>query len=58
MGASQLSDLCRQLEALASDGNLETASELSENIGKEYDKVAAALTADGEGNILAESSIA
>lgn len=44
MGAARLSDLCRQLEIDAGDGNLETGPALLADIRSEFRIVAAALT--------------
>lgn len=58
MGASRLSELCRQLEAVAGEGNLETGSALFEEIRSEFESVAVALTGDGENDIWTERSTA
>lgn len=58
MGASRLSDLCRQLEAAAGEGNLETGSALFSEIRTEYEVVVAALAPVDSAGTLEKRTIA
>ena len=58
MGAMRLSDLCRQLEVAAVEEELETGAALFAEVRREFDRVAAALSRDGETKRSAEKSMA
>ena len=48
MGASRLSDLCRQLESAAGESKLEASQELFARIRREFENVSSALVRDDE----------
>ena len=58
MGASRLSDLCRQLETAAGEGNLDTGPALLDQIRREYEFVSTFLEGDRESDAIAERSTA
>ena len=57
-GAKNLSELCRQLEAAARDGNLNSGPALFAQIRDEFDIVCAALARDSENDDIAGSATA